>query len=524
MRPWMLPVAASIALVALLVTSAGLVVQTRRAAEAEERAEELVREVDDLRAEVRALEDELAASGRDGGDDDGFGGLLDGLLGGEAGGLDDLLGGLLGGEADGLDGLLDGLLGGTSGVPGAACVTPTDGGFGDLLGGLLGGSASLPDDPDALVDVIADQVAELRELAWEEEVEVAFLDDAALRARLGELLAEDEDPDADDAERRLLEALGAVPPGTDLTRLRRDLLDEQVAGFYSPETGELVVRVPDDGRIRPIDRITVAHELEHALADQALGLPDLDGFGDDADAALAALAVVEGDATLLMNLWALEHVSVTDQLGAAFGGDLAAAQASLAAVPPYLQRELLFAYTDGLDLICDRYLEGGWGAVDAAYADLPTTTAEVLFGEEAHRPSATATFAAPSGYEEVHASTFGAAPLSWLFEAPGGEERRAIDRPRERAAVWAGGRAQVWADGDATAVGVALLDGGSGPALCTSVGEWYEAAFPEADAQRREGATVFEGVEQTAILRCEADDVLLVTAPDLPTATRIVGG
>jgi hypothetical protein len=72
MRPWMIPVAASVALVALLVTSAGLVVQTRRAAEAESRADELAAEVDELRAEVRALEERLERETA------ADGGLLDG--------------------------------------------------------------------------------------------------------------------------------------------------------------------------------------------------------------------------------------------------------------------------------------------------------------------------------------------------------------------------------------------------------------------------------------------------------------
>jgi hypothetical protein len=517
MRPWMLPAAATVSLVALLAVSAGLVVQTRRAAEAEDRVDELEAEVDQLRTEVQALEERVA----DGGGTDPLGGLLDGLLDGSSG-LEDLLGGLLGGDTDGLDGLLDGLMGGTGGIPGAACVTPA-GGLGDLFGGLFGGTAALPDDPDELVDAIGDQVADLRGLTWQQEVEVAFLDSAELQARLDELLSEDEDPAADDAERRLLEALGAVPPGTDLTQLRRDLLDDQVAGFYVPETGELVVRVPADGRIRPVDRITVAHELQHALADQAIGLPDLEGFDDDADGALATLAVVEGDATLLMNLWALEHVSITDQLGAALGGDLAAAQGSLAGIPPYLQRELLFPYTDGLEHVCDRYLDGGWSAVDTAYDDLPTTTAEVLYGDTAHGPEGTVSFTAPTGYDEVRSTTFGAAPLSWLFEAPGGDEDRALDRPRERAAAWAGGQAWVWADEDATAVGLALVDGGDGPSLCDSIDAWYAAAFPDAQRRQAEGASVFEGPRQTAVLRCDGDDVALTTAPDLATATRIIG-
>jgi hypothetical protein len=531
MQPRTLAVVASLALAALLATAAGLVVQTRRVAAAEERADELAREVEELRAEVRALEDGRAEAGAD----DPVRGLLDGLLGGETGGLEDLLGGLLGGDAGGLEdllggflgdgdgdggGLLDGLLSGTDGIPGAACLTP-DGGLGGLLGGLLGGGPSLPDDPDELVDVIAAQVADLRGLEWQEQVSVDFLDGAQLRQRLDELLSQDEDPAADDAERRLLEALGAVPPGTDLTQLRRDLLDEQVAGFYAPETRELVVRVPDDGTIRPIDRITIAHELQHALADQTLGLPDLDGFEGDGDAALAALAVIEGDATLLMNLWAVDHVSIGDQLGAVFGDDLVAAQEALAAVPPFLQRELLYPYTDGLDLICDDFLAGGWTAVDDRYAELPTTTAEVLFGADAHAPGDVATPSSPSGYEQVLTTTFGAAPLSWLFEAPGGDEGRALDRAAERAAAWAGGEARVWVDGEDSAVGLALVDGGGGPSLCATVETWYAAAFPEARREQAEGATVFRGPAATAVIRCDGDDVVLASAPDLRTATQV---
>jgi hypothetical protein len=96
MRPWMLPTAAAVSLLALLVTSIGFVVQLERAAEAERRADELAAEVEELRAELRSLEDELAA----GGQQDPLGGLLDGLLGGS--GLEDLLGGLLGGDGEGL--------------------------------------------------------------------------------------------------------------------------------------------------------------------------------------------------------------------------------------------------------------------------------------------------------------------------------------------------------------------------------------------------------------------------------------
>jgi hypothetical protein len=251
---------------------------------------------------------------------------------------------------------------------------------------------------------------------------VAFLDDVATRARLQELLEEEDaiDREALAVQERLLTALRAIPAGTDLEELQLALLEDSVAGFYVSDTGELVVRVPDDGRIRGIDRITIAHELQHALADQALGLPDPTEppLSEDADATLATLAVVEGDATLVMQRWGLEHVSLMEQLGAFGDPDMLAAQAALDDVPHVLQRELMSPYLDGLDWVCDRYLEGGWAAVDEAYRSPPTTTAEVLFGEPVD-PVEPTSLGAPRGFDEVGAITFGAAPLLWLFEAPG---------------------------------------------------------------------------------------------------------
>ena len=45
------------------------------------------------------------------------------------------------------------------------------------------------------------------------------------------------------------------------------------------------------------ERLTLAHEVQHALQDQHFGLPDLATF-DDYDALLAYKALSEGDATV----------------------------------------------------------------------------------------------------------------------------------------------------------------------------------------------------------------------------------
>lgn len=548
MRSWVVPFLVGVLLVALVGVSVIAVAQTRELEEERARTATLEAEVAELRSDVTELEDQLAAAQRDGppgalggllgGDLDALleglldgdaGGRLDGLLGGDGGLVDGLLGGLLGGDGDPVGSLL-----GAGDAAGARCLLPDADGSGGRLEGLLGGlggrglSVPTPDDPEALVDTIAAEVADLRELTWDEPVEVTFLDDDAVRARLAELFAEEAAIDREQVELEglLLAALGAIPPDTDLVELQQDLLEDSVAGFYVDDTGELVVRVPDDGRLRGIDRITIAHELQHALADQALGLPARDEppLRDDADAALAALAVVEGDASLVMNRWALERVALTDQLAALRDPDIVTAQAALEAVPHYLQQALLSPYTAGSDWVCDRWLEGGWAAIDAAYADPPTTTAEVLFGDPVE-PATTASFGTPAGFTTVGTTTVGAAPLLWLFEAPGDAPERALDEPRARASAWGGGTARVWVRDGETAAGLALVDRGTAgaPPLCGSVGAFYTAAAPEARELAAERGRVWRGPDGAAVLRCDGDDVVLAVAPDLVTATAIIG-
>jgi hypothetical protein len=533
-RPMVLALVAGAMVVALVATSVAAVVQTRRLAEERERSQQRATEVRELEARVAELE-----AAADSGGPDALGGLLDGLLGGDTGDLGGLLDGLLGGGEVG--GAMAGLRGG---VPGMRCLTDgggldglPGGGLDGLLGGgveglleeggldglLGGGDDEVPSDPDALVEAISEQVAQLRELTFASDVEVAFLDDADLAAELEAILDRDLDVEELDAQTEILVALRAIPAEADLEQLNRDLLEEQVAGFYSPEDGRLVVRTPGN-EVRPLDRVTLAHELEHALVDQVIGLPDL-GDGTDADAALGRLAVIEGDATLVMNRWSLQHLSFQEQLGLATTGDLAGQQEQLATYPHHLQRELLFPYTDGLDLVCDRFLEGGWGAVDAAYATPPTTTAGVLFPDRYDEtPVDTPALTTPSGASLRHEDTFGAAPLAWLFEAPGGDDSRALDDPLGRAAAWAGGDVRLW-DLDGTAVvGMALAEGDGGdPGLCGSVTAWYAAADPQADEQRDGDRTRFTGDDRTAVVACDDDGVRVGIADDPDAAATVAG-
>jgi hypothetical protein len=409
---------------------------------------------------------------------------------------------------------------------------PLEGLGGDVFGcigaGALGGETSEPPTgpPAAQVRILADDLEEIRELTFRRPVRPRFLGDEAIERRIRELFLKDYTPEVADREARILTALGAIPPGLDLVEARARALGGSVAGFYVPETGELVVR-SSGGDLGPLEWVTLIHELDHAVADQRLDLlvpEEIVPGREDAD--LAALAVVEGDATLAMQRYS-SSLPFDQQLGLLDPEAIAEAEAGLAGLPYILQQELLFPYEDGLGFVCDLYQDGGWNAVDRAYGDPPTTTAQVLFperyseGEVALDPRDTGRLAGGWRLEGTH--QFGATTLLWLLEAPGGDPARGLDDPLAGAAAWGGGELRVWSRGPATAVGIAMAERNGHDVLCSAVSHWYAAAFPGAEP---EGSAVgrgllLEGESQDASLVCDGDQIRIGIGPDPATARRL---
>jgi hypothetical protein len=413
-------------------------------------------------------------------------------------------------------------LGGAPGRGTLACLAPPEPFSGEPIGDL---------PVDQQVTAIADQVERLRGLRFTEPVEPRFVSPEESAARVRELFLEEYTEVIGDIEARILGALGAVPPGTDLRQLRADLLGQQVTGFYDPETGQLVVRRAGPA-LSMNDRVVLAHELDHALTDQALGIPlpdDLRAGQEDVD--LAATALVEGDATLLMQQYMLS-APFGDQLGAldpsAFT-EAIEAQAELADLPPYLVNELTFPYEDGLEFVCALYEEGGWAAVDRAYEDPPTGSLEILFPDRYRDGVGTTDASDPAGpgpgWVPRAATQLGAANLLWLFEAPGGEPSRALDPATARAAVEdvAGGEVHLWVRGPRSAVAVRLVEAPSADGLCQAIRTWYDATI---DGDRVTGGpdTGYRAVggSQSAAISCSEDEVRLGIAPDLGAARALV--
>jgi hypothetical protein len=262
-----------------------------------------------------------------------------------------------------------------------------------LVGGILAAApvaaqdasaAPAPSAPPALtaeVIEIIGQVEVVRELPVLTEVAWQLGDrETALTEQLDKEIAKPETADRFAQDERILTRLGLVPEGTDLLALTVDTLQGQVAGFFDPETDSLTV-LDDDGELDLASRITLAHEVDHAIGDQHW---DLQAMKDaipllEGDRQSALQALIEGDATLLMTLWSAKHAA-SDMLGmdesALPGGQ------SLDGLPQIIQRQLLFPYLDGLTFVMSAWGPRGWAGVDALWDAPPVSTEQILHPEK----------------------------------------------------------------------------------------------------------------------------------------------
>ncbi|MBI5671036.1 MAG: hypothetical protein HZC41_23830 [Chloroflexi bacterium] len=160
-----------------------------------------------------------------------------------------------------------------------------------------------------------------------------------------------------------------------------------VAGFYDTDSKAMNVLLVGGGelgdRLPLLDQITYSHEFTHALQDQHFDLDSLLSAEEAAanpDAALARLALVEGDATAVMTsyLQAAAQQNPMAALGLLAQGFTAGAFSIPRGTPPFIVTELTFPYQDGMAFVNALYRDGGWDAVNAAYDNLPQSSEQIL--------------------------------------------------------------------------------------------------------------------------------------------------
>jgi len=251
------------------------------------------------------------------------------------------------------------------------------------------GAASIT-KPDAAAlnstEEILKVVSRLRSLDIKQSVKSSFkTKDEIEQAVIRDL--DENTPVADfEASQKTLVKLGLVARDFRLRDYVVRLLREQVAGFYEPKTKEFYLAawlpISDQKRV-------IAHELVHALQDQHFDLRRFEGWPKgDSDAELAAHALVEGEATLVMIEYDFEQQglkldmnkigSLTDNMIEQDSDSDAKSYPVLANAPKVLKENLQFPYLYGAGFVGAVLKSGSWTALDTSYITLPASTEQIM--------------------------------------------------------------------------------------------------------------------------------------------------
>lgn len=240
----------------------------------------------------------------------------------------------------------------------------------------------------ARTDKVAREVAKIRGLPLKKPIPNEVVDKDELRKRLLVMAAEDKTATETAAEGLALARWGMIPLSTDYKALLVDLLTEQIAGYYDPETKKLTVS-KTAGDDPAWAEMVLAHEIDHGLQDQSF---DLKKFEDlpaaEGDAGAARRALVEGDGIALMvevmlarsgsaAPWSNPEVaaSIEKAMSVPGNGD------GLDKAPLAIREGLIFPYRAGLSFVAALRRRQPWSAVDAAYAKPPKSTEQIMHPE-----------------------------------------------------------------------------------------------------------------------------------------------
>ncbi len=237
---------------------------------------------------------------------------------------------------------------------------------------------------------VAARTAEVRGLPLRGPLPIELVEAGELRGELIASIERDVGAETLAAEEALYRGLGLLPADLSLHDVLVDLLTEQTAGYY--DTEQRVMRLVDGntslggmldvlGTVLQRDiggEFLLAHELAHALSDQNFDLRAYMQPVGNSDADAARSAFVEGEAMLV----GLYYVIGKPLRKVAWAAHAEHEETGWNAAPPFLKRQLLFAYGEGLRFVMALYNRAGTAALNRAYVRPPRSTEQILHPEK----------------------------------------------------------------------------------------------------------------------------------------------
>jgi len=236
--------------------------------------------------------------------------------------------------------------------------------------------------------------------------------------------------------------LGLLPDTLDLRALLLELYTEQVAGYYDPESRVLV---GVEGAEADLLRLTLAHEMVHALQHEVLPLERIMRAGSNSDALAAAQAVLEGHAmvaslksipsaaAMLQNpeLWRMARQEIQRQRST---------MKVFSTAPQVLQESMIFPYINGAEFI--RWWDSAHAGEPLPGPEaLPRSTEQILHpARSLSRDNPVAVAFADSSADVIYEDTYGEFELQVLSTVLRGGGEVVTEQP----AGWGGDRFRVY--------------------------------------------------------------------------------
>jgi hypothetical protein len=213
-----------------------------------------------------------------------------------------------------------------------------------------------------------------RGLTFKHPVKVEFLDNAAF---VKQVTAPSPDTTSEKASLKTglgeLRSLGMVHGNVNLFKSENQLQASGVVGLYMPEKKTVFVR---GSQLTPFVRVTLAHELTHALQDQYF---DLDTLGQSVPGDGSALtALIEGDAVRTQDAYEKTLSSADKQAYDKAQSKYTTPSKKTAAVPEVLSDIEGYPYAFGPAFIDNLVHRGGTGALNNAFRHPPVAEAQII--------------------------------------------------------------------------------------------------------------------------------------------------
>jgi hypothetical protein len=315
------------------------------------------------------------------------------------------------------------------------------------------GNAPTKEELEALMkstDDIAKSVSKLRGLPVKNAIVRSIMTRDDIMKRILLRMGEDQTDDEMHAEERVYKRLGLLERKVDYKQLSVDLLTEQIAGFYDPDVKQLYLAdwIPVEEQ-----RMVMAHEIDHALQDQAFDLLKfMKADKDNGDAQLARQALVEGDGVALMiefmlgekgggvdaaKLW--ENDTIVNMMSN--GVTSASSGEKFDKAPLFMKDALMFPYLSGLKFIARIRKTQKWSAIDAVFAKPPASTEQIMHPDKYDAGEAPVVvkldpkkLASLKGWTKTYSNTVGELLFSVLLRQHGVDDATAATA----AAGWGG--------------------------------------------------------------------------------------